>query len=157
MVFYFQYAMPKLTELIIHWINFIVIFHSFLHSSVQGGKVHEVIPMWSTNPPVREQHKEQPQHRELHALYISSKGHFRKFSLSCHTFLLISQFGKYHNTLCLSPQILHEHCFQFLLGLIMVPRENKNNAYAKFGGTKKEYYGIFRTGLFNRVFNHAFV
>ena len=28
----------------------------------------------------------------------------------------------------------------------MVPRENKNNAYAKFGGTNKEYYGIFRNG-----------
>ena len=25
----------------------------------------------------------------------------------------------------------------------MVPRENKNNAYAKFGGTNKEYYGIY--------------
>ena len=60
---------------------------------------------------------------------------------------LIGHFGKYHNTLCLSPQILHKHCFQFLLGLTMVPRENKNNAYAKLGGTKKEYYGIFRTGL----------
>ena len=31
----------------------------------------------------------------------------------------------------------------------MVPRENKNNAYAKFGGTNKEYYGIFRTGLYS--------
>ena len=29
----------------------------------------------------------------------------------------------------------------------MVPRENKNNAYAKFGGTNKEYNGIFRSGL----------
>ena len=29
----------------------------------------------------------------------------------------------------------------------MVPRENKNNAYAKFGGTNKEYYGVFRSGL----------
>ena len=29
----------------------------------------------------------------------------------------------------------------------MVPRENKKKAYAKFGGTNKEYYGIFRTGL----------
>ena len=29
----------------------------------------------------------------------------------------------------------------------MVPRENKNNAYAKFGGTNKEYYGIFESGL----------
>ena len=26
----------------------------------------------------------------------------------------------------------------------MVPRENKNNAYAKFGGTNKEHYGIFQ-------------
>ena len=32
----------------------------------------------------------------------------------------------------------------------MVPRENKNNAYVKFGGgggANKEYYGIFRNGL----------
>ena len=43
--------LKNLTELIIHWINFIVSFHSFLHTSVQGGKVHEVTPMWSTNPP----------------------------------------------------------------------------------------------------------
>ena len=60
----------------------------------------------------------------------------------------IGHFGKYHNTLCLSPQILHKHCFQILLGLTMVSRENRNNAYAKFGGTKKGYYGIFRTVLF---------
>ena len=33
----------------------------------------------------------------------------------------------------------------------MVPRENKNNAYAKFGGTNKEYYGIFRNGLSNTI------
>ena len=32
----------------------------------------------------------------------------------------------------------------------MVPRENKNHAYAKFGGTNKEYYGIFRSGLLSR-------
>ena len=29
----------------------------------------------------------------------------------------------------------------------MVPRENKNNAYAKFRGTNKDYYGIFRSGV----------
>ena len=29
----------------------------------------------------------------------------------------------------------------------MVLRENKNNAYSKFGGTNKEYYGIFESGL----------
>ena len=42
----------------------------------------------------------------------------------------------------------YKHLFQFLLRLRMVPRENKSNAYAKFGGTNKEYYGIFRSGLF---------
>ena len=61
--------------------------------------------------------------------------------------LEIGHFEKYHNTFCLFPQILHKHCFQFLLGLTMVPRENKNNPYANFGGTNKEYYGIFRSGL----------
>ena len=59
----------------------------------------------------------------------------------------IGYFGKYHNIFCLSPQILHKHSFQFLLGNRVVPRENKNNAHAKFGGTNKEYYGIFRSGL----------
>ena len=49
----------------------------------------------------------------------------------------IGHFEKYHNTLCLSPQILHKHCFQFLLGLTMVPRE--------------EYYGIFQSGLLQLI------
>ena len=30
----------------------------------------------------------------------------------------------------------------------MVPRENKNNADTKFGGTNKEYSGIFQNGLY---------
>ena len=59
----------------------------------------------------------------------------------------IGHFGKYHNTLCLSPQSLHKHCFCFLLGPLYVPRGTGNNAYVKFGGTNKEYYGIFRSGL----------
>ena len=29
-------------------------------------------------------------------------------------------------------KILHKHCFHFLLGHTMVPRENKGNTYAKF-------------------------
>ena len=29
----------------------------------------------------------------------------------------------------------------------MVPRENKNNAYAIFGATNKKYYRILRTDL----------
>ena len=67
---------------------------------------------------------------------------------NCDSPTTIGHFGKYHNTLCLCPQFSHEHCFQFLLGLTTVSRENKNNAYAKFGGTNKEYYVIFRSGLY---------
>ena len=61
--------------------------------------------------------------------------------------IILGFFGKYHNTLCLSTQKLHKNCVQFLLGLRTVLRENKNNAYATFGGTNKEYYDIFRSGL----------
>ena len=48
----------------------------------------------------------------------------------------IGHFGKYHNNLCLPPTFC-KHCFQFLVGLTMVPRENKNNAHARFGGKTK--------------------
>ena len=30
----------------------------------------------------------------------------------------------------------------------MIPRENKNNAYAKFGGKNEKYYGIIPSGQF---------
>ena len=39
--------------------------------------------------------------------------------------------------------IWHKHCLKFLLGVKMAPRENENNAYAKFGVTNKEHYGMF--------------
>ena len=32
----------------------------------------------------------------------------------------------YYNALCLSPQIVHKHCLQFLLGVKMAPREKEN-------------------------------
>ena len=35
------------------------------------------------------------------------------------------------------PKILHKHCFQFLLGVKMAPRETENNADAKFWGDKQ--------------------
>ena len=38
--------------------------------------------------------------------------------------------------------IWHKHCLKFLLGVKMAPRENENNAYAKFGVTNKEHYGM---------------
>ena len=56
----------------------------------------------------------------------------------------LGHFGKYHDILCPSPQVLYKHCFQFLLGLMMVQRENKNNVYAKFWGTNKDYITAHR-------------
>ena len=35
------------------------------------------------------------------------------------------------------PQTLHNHCLQFLLGITVVPREIKDNTYAKFKFYKK--------------------
>ena len=46
-----------------------------------------------------------------------------------------------HNKPYLHPQILHNLCFSFLLGITAVPRENENNTYAKFCGANKEQYG----------------
>ena len=48
------------------------------------------------------------------------------------------------------PIICIQYVFPVSLGKTMVPRENKNNAYAKFegGGTNKEYYGIYQSGVF---------
>ena len=40
------------------------------------------------------------------------------------------------------PDILHEHCLQFLLGVKIAPRESEHNVYAKFGVTNEEHYGI---------------
>ena len=41
-------------------------------------------------------------------------------------------------------KIMHKHCFYFLLGLTMIPRESGNNAYAKFWRDKQRVYcGIF--------------
>ena len=42
-----------------------------------------------------------------------------------------------HNTPCLLPQILHNLCFSFLLGITALPREIENNASIKFRGKKK--------------------
>ena len=42
-----------------------------------------------------------------------------------------------HNAPYLSPKILRNLCFSFLLGVRAVPREIENNAYAKFLGANK--------------------
>ena len=35
---------------------------------------------------------------------------------------------------CLTPEILHNCCFQFLLSITVVPREIEDNGYASFWG-----------------------
>ena len=38
------------------------------------------------------------------------------------------------------PKILYKHCFQFLLGFKIAPRETEDNAYAKFCGDKQKVF-----------------
>ena len=57
----------------------------------------------------------------------------------------------YHNALCLSPRILHEHCLQFLLWVKMAPREIENNAHAKFWSDRKR--ALWYVMVFSEVVN----
>ena len=52
-------------------------------------------------------------------------------------------FQKYHSTLCCPSKVLHKHCFQFLFGLTITPREIENNAYAKFWRDNKGTTFVF--------------
>ena len=53
-----------------------------------------------------------------------------------------------HNAPCLLPKILHIRCFQFLLGITVVPREIHDNSYAKLWGVNKMHYGLCANGEF---------
>ena len=54
---------------------------------------------------------------------------------------------------CLAPQIFHTHCFQFLLGITVVPREIEDNGYEKFLAKQVTLYSIWkcRTVIFSVV------
>ena len=60
--------------------------------------------------------------------------------------IFIRHFHISNSTLCLPLKILHYHCFQFLLGLAIAPREIENSAYAQFWGTNRVYYGRGESG-----------
>ena len=49
------------------------------------------------------------------------------------------------------PKILHKHCFQFLLGVKMAPRETENNSYAKFWDDKRR--ALWYVMVFSAVVN----
>ena len=65
----------------------------------------------------------------------------RKLYISCNNYFHID-----HNAPCLPPKILHNHCFQILQGITVVPREIVNNGYAKFWGVNKVHYGLCENG-----------
>ena len=47
------------------------------------------------------------------------------------------------------PQSFYNLCFSFLLGIIVVPREIENNAYAKSWGANKVHYGTSASGVWD--------
>ena len=70
----------------------------------------------------------------------------------------IHHFHLDHNIPCLLPEILHNHCFQFLLGITVLSRPKRNrrsyNDYAKFlggggGGVNKVHYCLSENGQQN--------
>ena len=71
-------------------------------------------------------------------------------------FFFFHHFHIDHNASCLPPKILRNHCFQFLLGIIVVPREIEDNGYAKFWGVNKVHYGLCENSEFTRGFLFLF-
>ena len=56
-----------------------------------------------------------------------------KFDFNINSSIKVDDLGtENHNTLFCPPK----HCFQFLLGIAIIPREIENDAYAKFGEQK---------------------
>ena len=63
---------------------------------------------------------------------VSDKGDSEKMNLKTKRLLLVP--AKSQRVFLLSNKTLHNLWFQFLLGISVVPRENEDNGYAKFGG-----------------------
>ena len=62
-------------------------------------------------------------------------------------YFLIRFFHTSHNAPYVSPKILHNLCFSFLLGIATVPKGIENNAYEKFWGANKVHYGRCANGV----------
>ena len=56
-----------------------------------------------------------------------------------------------HNAHYLTPKISHSLCFSFLLDITAIPRETENNAYVRFWGANKVYYGGCESGKCNII------
>ena len=51
-----------------------------------------------------------------------------------------------YNVPCLPPKIFHNHCFQFLQDIRVVPGDIEDNGYAKFWGVNKVHHGLCENG-----------
>ena len=59
-----------------------------------------------------------------------------------------------------SKEKLHNHCFQFLLGITVIPSKIEDNGYVKFGGgggVNKVHYGLCDNGELNEWMVLCFV
>ena len=67
-------------------------------------------------------------------------------------FTAIHHFHRDHRAHCLRAipiKILHNHCFQFPLGIIFIPREIEDRCYEKKmggGGVNKVHFGLGENG-----------
>ena len=52
---------------------------------------------------------------------------------------------------------LHNHCFQFLLGITVIPSEIEDNGYVKFWGVNKVHHGLCDNGELNEWMVMCFV
>ena len=63
----------------------------------------------------------------------------------------IGQFGKYHNTLCLTPKICISIVFVFSWDNCKSQEILETMLLQNLGGTNKEYYGICQSGLLDSL------
>ena len=71
----------------------------------------------------------------------------------------INHFHIDHNTPCLplpptpphQKKKLHKHCFQFFLGVTVVPGEIEGNGYAKFCEVNKVHYGLSKNSEWPKI------
>ena len=77
-------------------------------------------------------------------------GESRKWSLEPISIVLNTSFTIFTetNAPCLPLKILHNHCFQFPLGITVIPREIEDNGYAKFWGVHRVHYGLGENGQY---------
>ena len=53
-----------------------------------------------------------------------------------------------HKARCLPPKMLNSHCFQFLLGITAIPRENRRRRIGKILGVNRVHCGLCENSEF---------